>query len=139
MLLTVISVGFVACDHDLNKDVDFRSPTAVIDADTFEVSRNGSVDLRALLKDESGISFASLSYANWKVNDEKVFEANYPGEYLYTFTVKVPADAEYEWEEDYVKHDGSRFKIIQRYHKLSLTCYDGVRNKNVFYFYIKVN
>lgn len=137
MLVAAILIS--SCERDLNKDVDYYSPQADIAVDTFEVNRGGVIEIKALVKDDSGIAYLTLEYAGWNLNDEESFdEADRISEYGYVYNVKVPSDALSEWEEVYTKHDGTKFTIKQRYHKLSLTCYDGVKNKNVFYFYVKV-
>ncbi len=128
-----------SCEYDLNAGVDFISPQAVIATDTMEVARGGEAVIVADIHDESGLSYISLAYADWGVSDTRTFEERaYPESYHYSYTVRVPDNAVYEWEEVYTKNDGSKFNIMQQYHKLSLTCYDGVRNKHVFYYYIKV-
>ncbi|WP_291583057.1 hypothetical protein [Bacteroides sp.] len=143
-IILIISVSVVAmlmfsCERDLNKDVDYYSPQADIAIDTFEVDRDQTIEIKALVKDDSGIAYLTLEYAGWNLKDEQSFdEAGRTSQYEYVYSVKVPSDALFEWEEVYTKHDGTKFIIKQRYHKLSLTCYDGVKNKTVFYFYVKV-
>ena len=137
-LILLSAIFFIACNDDLNDGVDYISPKAVLDVDSLEVSRGETVTLKATVKDPSGISYVSLTYAGWNVSEEIKFEEDeYQKEYSFEYSLKVPENAELEWTEDYVKNDGTRFKIKQQYHKLSLTCYDGVNNKNIYYFYIK--
>ena len=98
-----------------------------------------NVEIKAFIKDESGIAYLGLEYADWNLKDEiSVDEVSRTTGYDYTYKITVPLNALYEWDEVYTKHDGTKFNIKQRYHKISLTCYDGVKNKNIFYFYIKV-
>ena len=138
LIIFSLSVLFASCEYDPNEGIDHISPKAYIERDTLEVPKGGSVDLNAVLKDPSGISYISLSYSSWKISEELSFEiGKYKNEYTFQTTIIVPTDALSEWEEEYIKHDGSRFKIRQKYHKISLTCLDGVRNSNTFYFYIK--
>lgn len=138
ILFFFTTILFAACDYDPNEDVDYISPKATIEVDSVEVARGESVNLKALIKDPSGISYASLSYAEWNVSNEIKFEeGQYPREYSFDQAVQIPENAKLEWEEDFVKNDGTRFKIQQQYHKLALTCYDGVLNRNIYYFYIK--
>ncbi len=138
IIFFALTTLFVACSHDINDGIDFISPKAVIENDTLEVTRGDSVTIRALIKDESGISSVTFTYSAWNINDDVVIDAeNMPTEYDYSCKIKVPTDAALEWQENYQKHDGTTFLITQHYHKLSLTCYDGVKNKNIFYFYIK--
>lgn len=137
MLLAVMLM--CSCNRDLNEGVDYHSPQADIAIDTFEVARGESVEIKALVKDESGITYLSLEYADWNLKDEvSVDEPSTTAVYDYSYTLTVPLNAMYEWDEVYTKHDGTKYDIRQRYHKIALTCYDGVKNKNVFYFYIKV-
>lgn len=139
--ILIASLGILtsACERDMNKDFDMKSPTAVIETDTLEVVRGESVVLKATVKDPSGISNVSLSYPNWEIDNEIKFdEGAYPSEYSCAFDVKVPEDALFEWEEEVIKNDGTRFTVTKRHHKISLICFDGVRNKNIFNFYIKV-
>ena len=137
MLLTVMLI--CSCDRDLNEGVDYYSPQADIARDTFEVARGENVEIKAFIKDESGIAYLGLEYADWNLKDEiSVDEVSRTTGYDYTYKITVPLNALYEWDEVYTKHDGTKFNIKQRYHKISLTCYDGVKNKNIFYFYIKV-
>lgn len=137
MLLAVMLM--CSCNRDLNEGVDYYSPQADIAIDTFEVARGESVEIKALVKDESGITYLSLEYADWNLKDEvSVDEPSTTAVYDYSYTLTVPLNVMYEWDEVYTKHDGTKYDIRQRYHKIALTCYDGVKNKNVFYFYIKV-
>ena len=137
MLLTVMLI--CSCDRDLNEGVDYYSPQADIARDTFEVARGENVEIKAFIKEESGIAYLGLEYADWNLKDEiSVDEVSRTTGYDYTYKITVPLNALYEWDEVYTKHDGTKFNIKQRYHKISLTCYDGVKNKNIFYFYIKV-
>ncbi len=137
--MSIAAVFMSSCERDLNKGVDYYSPQADIAVDTFEVDRGETIEIKALVRDDSGIAYLALEYANWNLKDEQSFdEGNRASEYGYAYNVKVPLDVLYEWEEIYTKHDGTQFTIKQRYHKLSLTCYDGVKNKNIFYFYVKV-
>lgn len=134
-----IIVIMVSCG-DPNDKFDMRSPQASIPVDTFEVNRGAVVDLRAVLADESGLESCLLAYDKWKVSKEIMLkDLGYPASYDFSMAVAVPVDAEFSWKEDYQKHDGTIFKITQTYHKLSLTFYDAVKNKNTVYFYIKVN
>lgn len=142
-IFSIVSLGiimFMASCGDPNDDFDMRSPQATIPVDTFEVNRGATVNLEALLTDESGVESCILNYGNWKISQEiKLKEMGYPTSYNFSTSIVVPDDAEYSWLEDYQKHDGTIFKITQTYHKLSLTFYDVVKNKNVVYFYVKVN
>ena len=141
-IFSIISLGMIilltSCG-DPNDNFDMRSPQADIPVDTFEVNRGDVVRLEAVLTDDSGIESCNLNYSKWKVSQEfKLKELGNPVSYHFQAEITVPEDAEYSWLEDYQKHDGSIFKITQTYHKLSLTFYDTVKNKNVVYFYIKV-
>lgn len=128
-----------SCEYDLNRGVDFISPQAVIEADTLEAYRGDVVKICADIADESGISYISLEYADWGVEDSRLFEdGKCPNQYFYSYEVSVPDDAALEWDEVLTKNDGSKFNIVQCYHRLSLTCYDAVNNKHIFYYYIKV-
>ena len=136
-----ISIAWLcsSCEYDLNKGIDFISPQAVIETDTLEAFRGDMIEICADIADESGISYISLEYADWGVEDTRVFEEpDCPQRYFYSCEVKVPEDAVLEWDEVFTKNDGTKFDIKQCYHQLSLTCYDRVNNKHIFYYYIKV-
>jgi len=138
LITGVICITFISCEHDINNGIDFLSPKGVIESDTLEVMRGDSVKINILLSDESGISRVSFSYADWNITDDVLIEkVSMTNQYQYTYTVKVPLSASLEWQENFQKHDGTNFLITQHYHKLSLTCYDGLKNKNTFYIYIK--
>ncbi len=139
LVVVCMAIFAISCDHDLNEGFDISSPQASIPVDTFEVNKGETVQLKAMLSDESGLESTLFSYPAWKVSEEnKLRESGYPTSYEFTFDVLVPQDAAISWLEDYQKHDGATFKITQTYHKLSLTFYDRVKNKNVVYFYVKV-
>lgn len=138
IIFIVLFLFLVSCERDLNKDVDFYSPIGEIPVDSFEVKKGDVVELKALLKDKSGISYIALEYSSWGVKDEILFDnPSMMTEYEYSSKITVPEDALSEWEEVYTKHDGTSFNIVQQYHKLSLTCYDYYKNKNTFYFFCK--
>lgn len=137
--LSIILLVLASCG-DPNDNFDIQSPRATTPLDTFQVSRGAVVNLKAVLSDESGLESCVLSYDKWKISKEiKLKDLGYPTTYDYSTEVAIPVDAEFSWKEDYQKHDGTIFKITQTYHKLSLTFYDAVRNKNIVYFYVKVN
>ena len=148
MLLTVMLI--CSCDRDLNEGVDYYSPQADIARDTFEVARGENVEIKAFIKDESGIAYLGLEYADWNLKDEiSVDEVSRTTGYDYTYKI-TEGEAYFEVTKNKIRpftvHTsgvdirvlGTKFNIKQRYHKISLTCYDGVKNKNIFYFYIKV-
>ena len=58
MLLTVMLI--CSCDRDLNEGVDYYSPQADIARDTFEVARGENVEIKAFIKDESGIAYLGI-------------------------------------------------------------------------------
>ena len=133
-----LCITLISCEQEINKGVDFISPKAFIESDSLEVFRGDSVNIKILLTDESGISHVSLSYPEWNINDDVLIgEENITNQYHYSYTIKVPMNAVLEWEENYQKHDGTNYLITQHYHKFLLTSYDGVKNKNSIYIYIK--
>ena len=110
MLLTVMLI--CSCDRDLNEGVDYYSPQADIARDTFEVARGENVEIKAFIKDESGIAYLGLEYADWNLKDEiSVDEVSRTTGYDYTYKITVPLNALYEWDEVYTKHDGTKFNI----------------------------
>ena len=141
-IFSIISLGIIllmASCGDPNDNFDMHSPQATIPVDTFEVNRGDIVNLTAILTDESGVESCILTYGKWKISEEiRLKDVGYPTSYQFTTDIVVPSDAEFSWLEDYQKHDGTIFKITHTYHKLSLTFYDAVKNKNIVYFYIKV-
>lgn len=138
MALT-LSLAAVSCG-DPNDAFDMTSPQAQILNDTIEVNRGDVITLEAVLTDESGVASYSIAYDNWGViGQASLAEIGNPTRYVFSHTITVPEDAALEWKENYQKHDGSIFNITQRYHKIALTFYDTVRNRNIVYFYIKVN
>jgi len=139
IVIGCIGLLIAACEYDPNEGFDMYSPQAAMPVDTFEIARGGTAILQATLSDVSGINSCMLEYAKWDVSEEiRLKDQGYPVTYEFSAVVTVPADAETSWKEDYQKHDGSIFSITQTYHKLSLTFYDAMNNKNVVYFYIKV-
>ena len=139
ILFGLTGIMMAACKYDPNEGFDMTSPQAKIAVDTFEVHRGATVELKATLTDASGLLSCTLSYSAWNVTNEvQLQNSGFPKKYEYSFVVTVPDDAEYSWIEDYQNNDGSIFKITQTYHKISLTFYDAVKNKNVVNFYIKV-
>jgi hypothetical protein len=134
-----VSLFIIACEYDMNAGFDMSSPQAVIAVDTLEVAKGETVTLQATLSDKSGLLSCMLDYSKWEIASEiKLKDDGYPKTYNFVSEITVPEDAETSWQENYQKHDGSIFEITQTYHKLSLTFYDAVNNKNVVYFYIKV-
>lgn len=138
MVLTALTTVVSSCNQDINEGVDFASPRVTTVRDTFEVSRGETVDLNAVLSDESGVAYVSLEYSDWDIKTEEELDAATTGTYTFKYSFKVPDDAMLSWTETYTKHDGTKFDITQSYHKIALTCYDGVRNQNTIYFYVKV-
>lgn len=138
MILTAMAAGVSSCSQDINEGVDFVSPRVTMACNTFEVSRGETVDLNAVLTDESGVAYVSLEYSDWNIKTEEALDAATTGTYTFNYSFKVPDDAMLSWQETYTKHDGTKFDITQCYHKIALTCYDGVRNQNTIYFYVKV-
>jgi len=128
---------FVWACEDPNSAFDITSPQAVISVDTLEAHREDIVTLNARLSDDSGIKSYTFEYGNWSIITDTIFQ-DCPRQYDFLIKVAVPTDAQTDWTETYQKNDGSTFLITQTYHKLSLTFYDAVKNKNVVYFYIKV-
>lgn len=138
-LIAGLLFAVIACNDDPNDAFDMRSPQAVIPIDTLEVNRGETVTLNAILSDESGILSYKLEYATWKITNEvSLRDAGMPKTYDFSADIVIPSDAATSWLENYQKHDGSIFNVTQTYHKISLTFYDAVNNKNVIYFYIKI-
>ena len=135
-----IALLISACQYDPNADFDMYSPQASIAVDTFTVAAGNKLTLKATLTDASGIESYLLEYANWEIAEVgNLKESGSPANYDFEAEITVPIDAELSWTEKYQKNDGTIFDITQTYHKLSLTFYDTVHNKNIVYFYIQIN
>ena len=140
IIILIAVMAIAACKQDFNADFDMYSPQADIPVDTFAVASGGKVTLKATLTDMSGVASYRLEYDKWEISEEKKLdEVGNPKTYNFETEITVPVDAQLSWTEKYQKNDGSSFDITQTYHKISLTFYDTVRNKNIVYFYVKIN
>jgi len=133
---------FQACEttDDTLNSLDHTVPAIEFVPDTLEVAAGGSLTINAVVKDESGIQRIEFSYGDWRINEiVDLIPESYPKSYSFSTQINVPSDAKTQWEEDKFFNDGTSIKIIQRYHKLSLSTWDKNRNLKKDYVYVKVN
>ncbi|MCX6226530.1 MAG: hypothetical protein NTV01_17575 [Bacteroidia bacterium] len=132
---------FTACEStdDVLNRIDHTVPSVQFSPDTLEVAAGENVTINAVIEDESGIQRIEFTYGDWRIN--KIIDLSNDSNtvtYPFTLDIQVPADALQQWEENSYFNDGSSIKIIQQYHKLTLSAWDKNRNLNKSYLYVKV-
>lgn len=138
---SIFLLFFTACEStdDVLNNIDHIVPAITFSTDTLEVAAGETITVNAVIEDDSGIQRIEFSYGDWRINNIKDLSEE-PNTATYPFSMEftVPADATKEWQEDLFFKDGSSIKIIQHYHKLSLSAWDKNRNLNKGYLYVKV-
>jgi len=112
---------------------------------TLTATKGSTINVSVEISDNVALKTAELSYSNWLfskyinfANPEGDIPAT-PKSYTFTAQIVVPDNAvTTPWIEDYYYNDGSSVKIIQSYHKLSLTVVDMNMNKRIIPIFVKV-
>ena len=111
---------------------------------TVTASKGSTINISVTISDNDALKTAELSYSNWLFTEYINF-ANPEGDipetpqsYNFTAQVTVPEDAvTTPWIETFYFNDGSTMKIIQSYHKLTLTVVDINMNTRTIPIYVK--
>lgn len=111
---------------------------------TVTASVGSTIDISVVIGDNVAIKTAELSYSAWLYSKYINF-SNPTGEipltptsYTFTAQVKVPESAvTLPWIESYYYNDGSSIRIIQPYHKLTLTVVDTNMNSRTIPIFVK--
>jgi hypothetical protein len=137
-LPVLLVAGCESTDDVLNK-IDHTVPSVQFSPDTLVVAAGESINVQALIEDESGIQRIEFTYGDWRIN--KIVDLSNESSsvsYPFSIEIQVPAGALKQWEESLYFNDGSSEKIIQHYHKLALSAWDKNRNMVKRYCYVKV-
>lgn len=140
VILLTISIFLASCiesAEDRSLSLDHKVPSYKVLTDSLLVNKSDSVEIKVKVSDESGLSQVLFSYGDWLIN-EKINLALSPKEYLFQTKIKIPADAETEWQETITANDGTSKTITQHYHKLQLYATDVFLNVRIIPVYIRV-
>lgn len=139
VLLSILLLTACESTDDVLKRIDHTVPSVQFSPDTLEVTAGENVTLNAVVEDESGLQRIEFTYGDWRINEIiDLSDDSNTVTYPFSLDIKVPADALKEWEEDLYFNDGSSIKIIQQYHKLTLSAWDKNRNLNKSCCFVKV-
>lgn len=140
LILLLSTMAFIRCGNTADETsslLDHKVPSYEVLTDSLLVHPSDSVEIRVKVTDESGLYRLAFSYDNWLLN-EIIYPDNSPKEYIFKTKIKIPDNAETEWQEAAIDNDGSTYEITQNYHKLLLAATDIYRNVRTIPIYIRV-
>jgi len=141
LLVILPAIVLFACEtpEDIFDTIDHTLPAVVFSPDTLVTTAGNTIKVKAEISDESGIQRIEFSYGNWRVNEIiNLKEAGNPKTYTFEKDIAVPTDVLKQWEENQYYNDGSSLKIMQHYHKLTLTTWDMNRNMRKGWVWVRV-